>query len=142
MIVVDDALLLGVLAGAASRQLEGATAGREFATTGSWYWRLARAVLGPTSTGTLSRAFADLTEEGQSRVSAKLRSLPPEIGLVGLRRLVPVMAAVDSGRSLNLLTAEAVAAALVLDAGIAVTTRSSVLEAACQRVGVDIILIA
>ena len=141
MIVVDDTLLLAVLAGSLPTQLEEAAAARELATTGSWYWRLGRAVLDPTATGSLSRTFADLTTDGQARVGAGLRSLPAEIGLVSLRRLVPVMAALDTGRRLNLLTAEAVAAALVLDADLAVTTRSSLLDDACERVGIQVVLL-
>jgi hypothetical protein len=138
VIVVDDTLLLAVLAGSVPGDLQGVAAARELATTGSWYWRLGRAVLDPTSAGTLSRAFADLTTEGQERVGAGLHSLPAEIGLVSLRRLVPVMTALDSGRRLNLLTAEAVAAALLLDADIAVTTRSSLLDGACDRLGIPV----
>jgi hypothetical protein len=141
VIVVDDTLLLAVLAGSVPPGLQDASAARELATTGSWYWRLGRAVLDPTSAGTLSRAFADLSREGQERVEAGLQALPAEIGLVSLRRLVPVMTALDSGRRLNLLAAEAVASALLLDADIAVTTRSPLLEDACDRLGIQVHLI-
>lgn len=141
MIVVDDALLLGALAGSAPHGLQDASAARALATTGSWYWRLGRAILDPSSAGTLSRAFADLSEEGQQRVEAGLHSLPAEIGLVSLRRLVPVMTALDSGRRLNLLTAEAIASALLLEADIGVATRSTLLEDACGRLGIQVHLI-
>jgi hypothetical protein len=142
VIVIDDTLLLGVLAGSVPSGLQGASAARELATTGSWYWRRGRAVLDPTSAGAMSRAFAELSQEGQRRVEAGLHSLPAEIGLVSLRRLVPVMTALDSGRRLNLLTAEAVASALLLDADIAVTTRSPLLDDACDRLGIQVHLIA
>lgn len=49
------------------------------------------------------------------------------------------MAALGNDRPLNLLTAEAGAAALVLDADIAVTTRSPLLDEACDRVGVEVL---
>lgn len=142
MIVVDDTLLLAVLSGSVPPGLQDASAARELATTGSWYWRLGRAVLDPTSSGSLSRAFAGLSEDGQQRVEAGLHTLPAEIGLVSLRRLVPVMTVLDSGRRLNLLTAEAVASALLLDADIAVTTRSPLLDDACDRLGIQVHLIA
>jgi len=61
VIVVDDALLLGVLAGTAPRELQDAASASQVATTGSWYWRLSRAILDPTSQGALSGAFGELT---------------------------------------------------------------------------------
>jgi hypothetical protein len=142
VIVIDDTLLLGVLAGAAPAPALEAAAASEVATTGSWYWRLTRAVLDEGSSGSLSHAFGRLAEEDQRRVRDGLRSLPLEVGLLSLRHLVPIMAALDSGRRLNLLTAEAIAAALVLEADIAVTTRSALLEAACERIGIDVVLIS
>lgn len=134
MIVVDDALLLGALAGSAPRP----ALASDVATTGSWYWRLTRAVLDDRSTGSLSRDFDRLPAEDQQRVREGLLSLPNEIGLLSFRRLVPIMAALDSVRRLNLLTAEAVAAAVVLDADIAVTTRSPLLDDAYERLGIQV----
>jgi len=138
VVVVDDTLLLAVLAGSAPR----AALVGDVSTTGSWYWRLTRAVLDDRSTGSLTRAFLRLPEEDQQRVREGLRSLPNEIGLLSFRRLVPIMAALEGVRRLNLLTAEAVAAALVLDADIAVTTRSPLLDGACERLGIQVHLIA
>ena len=63
-----------------------------------------------------------------------LDQLPAEIGLLSLRRLVPVMAALPG--QLNLLTSEAVAAAVVLGARIAVSTASPLLAAAASSVDV------
>ena len=68
--------------------------------------------------------------------------MPAEIGLVSLRRLVPVMTTLDSGRRLNLLTAEAVASALLLDADLAVTASSPLLDDVCDRLGIHVHLIA
>jgi hypothetical protein len=48
------------------------------------------------------------------------------------------MSALTVGRRLNLLTAEAIAAAVVLDASIVVTTDSALLTDACTRVGVEV----
>jgi hypothetical protein len=141
VIVVDDTLLLAVLAGTTPFSTLGSVAG-DVASTGSWYWRLTRAVLDDRSGGSLTQAFNRLPGDDQQRVRAGLRLLPAEIGLLSFRRLVPVMAALDSGRRLNLLTAEAVASSLLLDADIAVTTRSPLLDDACERLGIQVHLIA
>ena len=142
MIVVDDTLLLAVLAGTASLSPLGPVAA-DVATTGAWYWRLSRAVLDNRSTGALTQAFNRLRADDQRRVQEGLRLLPAEIGLLSFRRLVPVMAALDSGqRRLNLLTAEAVGAALLLEAEITITTRSELLEDACDRLGIQVHVIS
>jgi hypothetical protein len=138
VIVVDDALLLAVLAGTAPEDLQAALVDSEVATTGSWYWRLSRALHDPASTGALSRALADLDPPRQARLLAATERLPTEIALPSLRRLVPVMTALDVGRPLNLLTAEAIAAAIALDATIAVTTHSTLLAGACDRLGIEL----
>jgi hypothetical protein len=59
-----------------------------------------------------------------------------------LRRLVPIMTVLNTGRRLNLLTGEAVAAAVALDADVAVTTRSALLNDACDRLGIQVHLMA
>jgi hypothetical protein len=48
------------------------------------------------------------------------------------------MSALDVGRRLNLLTAEALAAALVLEATISVTTESALLNESSRRLGVEV----
>ena len=65
--------------------------------------------------------------------------LPDQVGLLSLRRLVPIMTVLSAttGR-LNLLTAEAVAAAVVLDATIVVTTESALLTRSCAAAGVQV----
>ena len=141
MIVVDDALLLAILAeqqGAAEAHLITAAEAGEVFTTGSWFWRLARVVARPGQ-GALSRALAASSEDEQRRVHNSLDQLPAEIGHLSMRRLVPVMTALPG--QLNLLSAEAVAAALVLCARIAVPTASPLLAAAASSVdvGVDVV---
>ena len=141
MIVVDDALLLAILAeqqGAAEALLITAAEAGEVFTTGSWFWRLARVVARPGQ-GALSRALAASSEDGQRRVHNALDQLPAEISPLSMRRLVPVMAALPG--QLNLLTAEAVAAAFVPGARIAVSTASPLLAAAASSVdvGVDVL---
>jgi hypothetical protein len=112
LIVVDDRLLFAVLAESGEPTvapfIDAADRGEMF-TTGTWYWRLARIVAGP-GRGSLSRTLDALSEAERIRVRLSLEVLPLSIGLLSLRRLVPVMAALPG--QLNLLTAEAVAAAL------------------------------
>jgi hypothetical protein len=141
VIVVDDALLLAVVAEQpaewAAPFVSAASRGEVF-TTGSWYWRLTRALARPGQ-GALTRALGGLSEAEQRRVGDALEELPPEIGLLSLRRLVPVMATLAG--QLNLLTAEAVAAAVLLDASIVVTTESSLLHGAATSAGVEVTVV-
>ena len=116
MLVIDDALLFAVLGGVAAEDLQAAGDRGEVFKTGSWYWRLSRALHDRTSSGSLSRAIDDLTAAQQSSVIAAVEHLRGNIGLLSLRELVPVMTALDATRRLNLLTAEAVAPAVVIDA--------------------------
>lgn len=142
MVVVDDALLLAVLAEripASARVLAAEAAEGEVFTTGCWYWRLSRA-LSRASPGALSRTLADLSDGEQRRARSSLEALPDEIGLLSLRRLVPVMAALPG--QLNLLTAEAVAAASVLGATLVVSTDSPVLNSAAQASRVAVTVVA
>jgi hypothetical protein len=138
LIIIDDALLYAVLADhrqpTTDPYIDAATRSEVF-TTGSWYWRLSRA-LAHRGRGSLSRAFLALDESERRRVSTAVSSLPDTIGLLGLRNLVPVMAALPG--QLNFLTAEAVATALVLDATIAVTTESDLLRQAAAAAGVSL----
>lgn len=57
VLVIDDALLLTVLAGSAASELGDATRRGELFTTGSWYYRLARAAHDRGFTGALSSAL-------------------------------------------------------------------------------------
>jgi len=138
VILVDDALLLALIAErnepSIAPYLAQVTTGEVF-TTGSWFWRLARALSGPAR-GVLSRQLGSLGEGERQRVRLALSDLPPEIGLLSLRRLVPVMSAL--GGQLNLLTAEAIAAAVVLECEIAVTTESPLLAQAAAAAGVTV----
>lgn len=132
MLVVDDALLLTVLAGGAGVEIESAVSRGEVHTTGSWY-RLGRAVHDPRPGGVLSNAMTALPSDRRARVLAGLESLPPQIGLISLRHLVPVMARLPLSRRVNFLTAEAVAAARMLGARIKVSVESPLLQSACEQ---------
>jgi hypothetical protein len=137
LLVVDDALLLSVLGGTSSGEVADAARRGEVFTTGSWYYRLARAAHDWTFGGALSSALEGLPADRRTRVTAALDDLPRQIGLLDMRRLVPIMRRLP-GRRLNFLTAEAVAAALALNAAIRVTTESPLLHDACRVAAVDV----
>lgn len=107
-------------------------------TTGYWYWRLARAI-GHPSDGALSRALSGRSEDEQRRVFEAMHKLPDRIGIVHLRRLVPIMAALPG--SVNVLTAEAVATAVLIDGSIAVTTESEMLNRVAGAASVPVELV-
>lgn len=136
MLVVDDLLLLNVIAGVATPELTEAFESREIFTTGCWYYRLDRALGGAKGTGVLSRSFDALGEQQKRSALIALDRLPPEIGLMSFRRLVPVMRALSGRRQVNLLTAEAVAAALVVGGEIRTSTDSPLMRMACRDLGV------
>jgi hypothetical protein len=69
-------------------------------------------------------------------------ALPDEIVTLDPRAVVPVMAALGPVARANLLTTEAVATALVLDANIAVSTRSELLDRTSIAAGIDVELFA
>lgn len=142
MIVIDDALLLAVLVAQPAGRIDdlSAAASRgEVFTTGSWYWRLGRALARP-GTGALSRSLAAMSERERRHAESSLSELPAEIGLLSLRRLVPVMRLLPG--QFNLLTAEAVAAAIVLGGGIVVSTDSPLLARAAATADVVVELVA
>jgi hypothetical protein len=118
-----------------------AVANGEVFTTGSWYYRLGRAVTAGTGTGALSGRFQALDDSVRQRVLASLEDLPDQIGLLSLRVVVPVMQALPVTRPLNFLNAEALGAALLLDASIAVTADAPVLRAGASDLSVSYRLI-
>ena len=138
MLVVDDVVLLAVVAERVPAHLDfvrHASDDGTIATTGCWYWRLGRALAHPSG-GALSRAIAALGDDERAAAARALASLPDHVELLSLRRLVPVMSALPG--QLNMLTAEAVAAAAVLDADLVVTTHSELLVGTAQHAGVAV----
>ena len=118
-----------------------AVANGEVFTTGSWYYRLGRAVTAGTGTGALSGRFQALDDSVRQRVMASLEDLPDQIGLLSLRVVVPVMQALAVTRPLNFLNAEALGAALLLDASIVVTVDAPLLGAGASDLSVSYRLI-
>ena len=137
MIVVDDHTLLAVLAGNADSDLLARVDSGDVFTTGSWYYRLARAVRDRQFSGSLSRRLESLPPEDKRTVVMSLGTLPEQIGVQSPRILVPVMAALSADiRRLNHLNAEALASALVLPAALRVVVASDVLRSACSTLGI------
>lgn len=137
MIVIDDQLLLATLSDTAPLDIAAAVERGEVFTTGSWYYRLGRAVTAGSGSGALSGRFRALDEPVRQRVVGALDELPEQIGLLSLRTVVPVMQALAVSRPLNFLNAEALGAALLLDAAIAVTVDAPLLRAGATDLVVD-----
>jgi hypothetical protein len=141
-VVVDDHLLLDLLADVVQRDLRAELFSGEIFTTGSWYYRLGRAVTAGTGEGALSGRVHALPEQERARVVESIVRLPPEIGLLGFRAVVPVMLTLRGRRPLNLLTAEALAVAVLTDAEILTKTPSGLLQSTAGEVGVACRLLA
>ena len=140
-LVVDDQLLSIVLRG---ERLPGQldSSGPIF-TTGYWYVRLCQAALGVVDRpGALSRPFAALPPDRRERALAAVLELPDEIGLISLRELAPVIAQLRARHQLNILSIEAVAAAVHLGATVALSARSPRLEAALDVAGRPVEVVA
>ncbi len=136
MVIVDDHHLFAVLAGHAPPELQT----EAVFTTSCWYYRLARAVHDQGFTGALSRQVDALDPGGRQLVVDQIDELPAAIGLLSARALVPVMAKVAGTVQLNLLAAEAVSAAVILDAGLRVVASSPHLQTACERLGIELLV--
>lgn len=128
-LVVDDHLLINLLAGTTTGWLADEAAQSAVYTTGSWYYRVASAADHGTGTGSLSGRISALAEEDQRAIRSRIASLPDSIGLIGPRTLVPVMAGLRLPR-LNHLSAEALAVAILTESTIAVRTDSPPLREA------------
>jgi hypothetical protein len=140
-LVIDDQLLSIVLRG---ERLPGQldSSGPIF-TTGYWYVRLCQAALGVVDgPGALSRPFEAFPPDRRERALAAVLELPDEIGLISLRELGPVIAQLRARYQLNILSIEAVAAAVHLDATVALSTSSPRLEAALAAEGRAVQVIA
>jgi hypothetical protein len=133
--VIDDRLLLDVIAGTVD-PATAAVVGEDVLTTGSWYYRLGRALSAGSGTGTLSGRLQSLDPSHRDRATAALRDLPAEIGLLHPRVVVPVMFSLRVRRPLNVLNADALATALLADATIAVSTDAPLLREAAADLGI------
>lgn len=72
----------------------------------------------------------------QRLVAGRIESLPGSIGLLDYRKLVPIMTALDAARPLNMLAADAIATAIVVDGRILVRTDAPLVRAHALAVGI------
>ena len=135
MLVVVELLLLRVLGGVTDPSVMAELERGDLYTTGVWYHRLSRAAHDDRSIGSLSRELATFDQACSTTSLSRSTSLPDRIGLVGWRRLVPVMSVLNIGRTLNLLAAEALAVGLVVGADIGVTTDAPLVREGAATLG-------
>ncbi len=136
--VVDDLTLLAILSSGAGPGLLSAAESGDVWTTGTWYYRLHRAINDPRSTGIFSRIAAELSPDRKSELIDGLNNLPAEITIPGPRLVVPIMGALRLDPRPNLLTAEAVAVALLCAGSIRLATASPPLTQACETYGIPL----
>ena len=124
--LVDDRLLVDLLGGGdPPRPAEAVW------TTGYWYVRLCRAVLGSTGpAGVLSTSFAGLPEALHAQSIRALLELPERIGLMSLRTLGPLIGQLSRRHRLNALGIEVLAAAVHLEADVFLSAPAPLLQAA------------
>ena len=117
IVLVDDHLLLRVLLGDEPPKLRAPDTA--IATTGLWYHRLCRALADENVIGSISRQLGTVDDSVASAVLGTVIELPDTIELISLRTLSwPMAELVHSGARLNLLSLEALAAALQLSAAL------------------------
>lgn len=133
-IVVDDHLLLDLLADDPDEWLRAETGHSAVYTTAAWYYRLASAAHRGTGDGALSRKLTALPESFRSE---RIDNLTDRVGLVGPRLIVPVMAALVTRRRPNGLMAEALAVAVVADGALVVSVDSELLREGAHDLGIE-----
>lgn len=131
MILIDDALVLRTVVGPIPAPL----AGEGLATTTCWWWRLLSA-LRRAAEGSLSRAVLGLEAHERAAVEAAVDVLPSLIEVPDIRVLLPLMGDLHRDHRLNLLSAEALAAAAVLGLPVAVATDNPPLADAARTLGI------
>lgn len=134
-VVVDDHILRAVLLEQEPTWLRRSRRGGYLSTTGSWYYRLCSALNESDILGALSGPIADLPIELRTSVVERVVLLPTSIQMLSLREVGWVAAGLGRRHGLNLLAAEALAAAIVADAAIAMAeaNRSPKLVEAANR---------
>ncbi|MCY3952744.1 MAG: hypothetical protein OXG69_09385 [bacterium] len=126
--LVDDRLLVKLLGGGDPPRPSEAVW-----TTGYWYVRLCRAVLGSSGpSGVLSTSFADLPEAMHAPALRALLELPERIGLASLRTLAPLIGHLSRRHRLNALGIEVLAAAVHLQADVYLSAPAPRLEEALR----------
>jgi hypothetical protein len=134
LLLVDDRLVLRAVVGTLPPGLRG----RPLATTTTWWWRATSAMHGGRG-GALSAEVADAELDAVAHV---LEDLDQVLTVLDIRSLMPLMGHVAGHHAVNLLAAEAVAAALTLDCGITLATAAPPLLAAANGYGVEVVQLA
>lgn len=119
-LVVDDHLLRGALTFRPARRVRAARVRGELATTELYYHRLCTSLARPEVSGRLSAPVAALDKTTQEQFRQQLVALPDDITTVPIRDVAWRMAALKESYRISTLVAEALAAAEVLRATIAV----------------------
>lgn len=138
-LLVDDHLLLRILLDDEPPSLR--PAGAMIATTGLWYHRLCRALMGQAVVGSMSRRLGAVDQHLAARAVAAVIDLPATIELLSLRTLGWPMGQLVSERTrLNLLSLEALAAARHLEAEVclAAADDNPPLQAAASALGIPV----
>jgi len=136
-VVIGDRLLLDVLTRRAAQAPARDFEADGIFTTSAWYYRLGRAALSGTGTGSLSGRLATFREDVRSNLLGDLRELPDDIGLLHPRVVVPVMFSLRVRRQLNMLSAEALAVAILVSGSVLVTTDSPLIKSGAQELGIE-----
>ncbi len=123
-LLLDDRLLLDHLLGSGSTGLRNLSRRRPVATTGLWYYRLCHAIRSDIVVGALSGPFLAAPTEVRARASSALLRLPDTVDLASMRNLASNMAELAERHRLNVLSLEALAAALTLGAELAMAEGS------------------
>jgi hypothetical protein len=142
LILLDDYLLLLALAGTVPDALLQVAPRHHVATTNLFYARLCRRITANSATG---RRLTDAPIDMQTHVAAHLEHLPERVLIVPMRELAwPMAQLAASFRGLSLLGAEAVAAAVHLDATLCVRDRNDGpgIRAAAEAMGVPYVTIS
>ncbi len=122
-VVLDDHLLREVLLEREPSWIRRLRRGGQLSTTGSWYYRLCSALHDPGLVGSLSGPIAALPSELRSAVIQRVVTLPTSIQLISMRELAWSASGLGRRYGLNLLSAEALGAAV--ESGSAIATAAS-----------------
>ncbi len=110
--------------------------GEELYSTGCWYVRLCQAALGATGRdGVLSSPFESLPAPIRQQALHAVLELPDDVGVLSLRLLGPLIGQLRRRHQLNILSIEALAAALYLEADVYLSAPSPRLEEALGAEG-------
>lgn len=133
-VVIDDRLLLDVLAGDVRPEIGAEMRSGGVYTTSCWYYRLGRAVFS-SGEGALSRRLEALGGVPRRSITDAVTELPDVIGILSPRVTVPVMLALRVRRQVNMLSAEALAVALLVSGSILVTIETPLVRSGAEDLG-------